>query len=216
MLTDEGSKIKTIKAEILTDEFRKWVKGGRAGKFELDLGWEQNLQVIVIYGKSGGSKKAIRMTEAIIDAARQEVDAGHYLATMLVGDLNANPEKLKTVKEMIKNDQWTDVGKHASWWGGKDEEPTCQPRPKATPTRIDAVLANKAALAWIKGFEVIAEEGIPTHRILQIRVRRAGMEERTYAKSLPSLKKLFENKLKGIIESKEETERSRTRSRRTP
>ena len=39
------------------------------------------------------------------------------------------------------------------------------------------------------------------------------MEERTYAKSLPSLKKLFENKLRSIIDSKEQTEKLTTKQK---
>ena len=129
------------------------------------------MQVFVIYGKSGGSKGANRFTEAIIDAIRQENDAWYYLATLIVGDFNFEPVKPKTVTAMIEQDQWTHVGKHVSWWRGKDAEPTCQPRPQATPTRTDAILANKVALLWIKGFDLIHDEGIPTHRVLQLRVR---------------------------------------------
>ena len=116
---------------------------------------------------------------------------------------------MKTVTEMIERGQWADVGKHVSWWGGKDAEPTCQPRPQATPTRIDAILANNVAVSWIKGFDVIHDEGIPTHRVLQLRLRKkAAMEERTYAENLPSLKKLFENKVSKHIATNEEEENS--------
>ena len=126
------------------------------------------------------------------------------MATLILGDLNINPDKLKAAEELVKHDHWTDVGKHASWWGGKDAEPTCQPRPQATPTRIDAILANKAALAWIKGFEVEQDDKIPTHKALRLKLRDcATLEPRTYAKSLPSLKKLFDIKIDGIMERKE-------------
>ena len=74
------------------------------------------------------------------------------MATLILGDLSFNPDKLKAIAEIVKHEHWTDVGKHASWWGGEDAEPTCQTRPHVTPTRVDAILANKAALSWIKRF----------------------------------------------------------------
>ena len=62
--------------------------------------------VFVIYGQSGGSKADITKTEAIIDAARQEMKKHPYMATIMIGDFNAEPDALKSIKELIEEEQW--------------------------------------------------------------------------------------------------------------
>ena len=104
---------------------------------------------------------------------------------------------------MIKEEQWTDVGKHASRWGGEDAQTTCQTNPKAKPSRIDGAVANKAALAWIESFKVTKEDDITTHGILELKLKRkAAREEKTYAIPLTSLKKLFQTKVRELVGEK--------------
>ena len=40
----------------------------------VDLGWETSLRLYVLYGKSGGTKEAIAMTEAVFEAIEEEMD----------------------------------------------------------------------------------------------------------------------------------------------
>ena len=48
---------------------------GRAEKYQVDLGWERMIQVFNIYGQSGGGKEDIAVTEAILEAVREERDS---------------------------------------------------------------------------------------------------------------------------------------------
>ena len=74
--------------------------------------------------------------------------------------------------------------------------PTCWARDNAQPSRIDAILVNPQAIRMVRAFEVERSELIPTHGIVRIRLNRAALkEERTYAKTLPSLKKMFDKKM---------------------
>ena len=93
----------------------------------------------------------------------------------------------------MEDEQWIDVGEKAHWWGGTANECTCQTRPMAKPTRIDGILASRDAIARIKHFCVEGSEMIPTHKVLKLSLTQGEpMEERTYAKILVSLTKLFE------------------------
>ena len=72
---------------------------GRVDKYLIDLGWERNMHCYVLYGKSGGSKEAIATTEAILEAIEEEVEGDPILPTIVQGDFNATPSKLKAVKK---------------------------------------------------------------------------------------------------------------------
>ena len=202
-MVDEQQGCKIIKLKIMTEEFKKAYNTGRVAMYEMDLGWESNMLVFVIYGASGGGKIARGTTEALIDAIAQEKAKRPYMATIIVGDFNAEPDSLMSIKELIAEEQWTDVGRHASRWGGEDAQPTCKTNPRAKATRIDGVVANKAALVWIEGYGVKKDDMIPTHSVVMLRLKRkAAREQRTYAKALPSLKKLFSKKTKELIGDK--------------
>ena len=154
VMIDDKQDCKIIDAKVHTEDFKKACNSGRAAIYEMDLGWESNMLVFEIYGVAGGSKAARAATEAILDAIVKEKDKHTYMPTMILGDFNAEPDSLKAIQELIVEEQWTDVGRHASRWGGEDAQMTCKTRPKAKPSRIDGVVANKAAMTWIAGFDV--------------------------------------------------------------
>ena len=87
-------------------------------KYLIDLGWEKNLRKYVLYGKAGGSKEAIATTEAIVEAIEEEINGDPILPTIIQGDFNEVPSKLKTVKRMMEEHCWIDVGEVAHWWVG--------------------------------------------------------------------------------------------------
>ena len=63
---------------------------------------------------------------------------------------------IKSLANRLLNEEgWTDVGLNGSWWGAEDAEPTCHTHGAATATRIDAIIANAEAVAWVKEFAVI-------------------------------------------------------------
>ena len=62
------------------------------------------------------------------------------------------------------------------------------------------MLANRAAIPWIRQLEIIKDEMIPTHAVVRITLgRNAAKEKRRYAKSLPSLRKLFDDKVGQLL-----------------
>ena len=76
---------------------------------------------------------------------------------------------------------------------------TCQNNSKTKPTRIDVILANPQALTLIYDFEVQKVDGFPTHSIIRIKLIRSAMrQERYFARNMPSLKKIFEDKMEAM------------------
>ena len=71
--------------------------------------------IYVPYGKSGGSRKDRDMTEAIIEAIKDEINSEVHKLTLILGDFNAEPGSLRAVKDLTDNEHWTDVGANASW-----------------------------------------------------------------------------------------------------
>ena len=179
----------------------------------MDLGRSRNLTCYIIYGKSGGSKEAKRTTAAIIEAITEEMKTDHYLPTIIMGDFRCEPGELAPAEDLIENDVWIDVGAKASWWGGTENETTCQTRPQAKPSRIDGVLANSEAVPLIKSYEVIKDEMISTHSVVRLKLHRAEeKEERSFLKTLPSLERLYEEKVKertNDLQGKEKTEKEK-------
>ena len=53
----DGSNVVIVQAERKTGAFQIAWNAGRAEKYEIDLGWEANVTIYVIYGKSEGSTK---------------------------------------------------------------------------------------------------------------------------------------------------------------
>ena len=66
--------------------------------------------------------------EPIIDAAVEENKHEHHLPTFFMGDFNGATNTYGIIKELIDEDQWVDFGAKASWWGGIDNQCTCQGR----------------------------------------------------------------------------------------
>ena len=54
-----------------------------------------------IYGQSGGSKEDKAVTEAILTAIRADIDQEQHLPTLIMGDVNANPEKMHNINELV-------------------------------------------------------------------------------------------------------------------
>ena len=81
---------------------------------------------------------------------RGEKDEEQHLPTLIVGDVNANPEKLQNIRDLIEEEGWIDVGLHADWWGSIPAETTCEANSKAKQSRIDVILASPEAALYIK------------------------------------------------------------------
>ena len=129
------------------------------------------------------------------------------LPTLIMGDYNAVPNTLRAVKELIEDELWEDVGAKADWWGGTPDQPTCKQRAAAKETRIDCIIANMWAMPMITGFSITKDEQIPTHSIVEVTLSdKEEAKERDYVRSLPSLKKLFDQEIIKRTEGKEKKE----------
>ena len=66
------NSIKLIPTKIHTESFNETYLGGRAAKYQIDMGWGRNLQIFVVYGMTGDSGESKLATNAIIDTIREE------------------------------------------------------------------------------------------------------------------------------------------------
>ena len=112
-----NDKANVIKEKIRTKRLQHAWGTGRVEKYLTDLGWERTLRQYVIYWKSGGSKDAIATTEAIREAIEEEVNGRPIVPTIVQWDFNEVPSTLETVKGMMEEHCWIDVGAVANWWG---------------------------------------------------------------------------------------------------
>ena len=106
MAVNDESDCKVIHAKMYTEEFIK--------TYIVDLGWESNIMIFDIYGKSGGNKADKVITETIIGSITEEMSKHAYTPTLIGGDFNVEPDTLKTIDGLIKEESWTDIRKHAS------------------------------------------------------------------------------------------------------
>ena len=112
------------------------------------------------------------------------------LPTIIQGDFNEVPSTLKTVKKLMEEHCWIDVGEVAHWWEGEPNVPTCHAKARANPSRIDGIVCNLEVATMTHSFKVEKDEMIPTHSIITITVSRNAMaQKRSFARNLPSLER---------------------------
>ena len=100
-----------IRGDRKSDDFEKAYQLGRVDKYIIDNGGlKDNIIVFVIYGKSGGSKHARGITEAIIAAIRKEIGPHSNQPVLIMGDFNAEPNSFNQSRELIDEEAWIDVG----------------------------------------------------------------------------------------------------------
>ena len=91
-------------------------EAGSVGKYTMSMGWERGYMVSPTYGKSGGTRTDIAMTNAILQSIQREMGGDPYGPKIILGDFNHTPNLLATVKDLMKEQQWIDVGSVADWW----------------------------------------------------------------------------------------------------
>ena len=114
-IATQGDHVQTIQTTIHTEELREAFESGRITKHIVDLGWEEHIIKYCMYGVSGGTPEARKITDLVVTAARLEMQLDPLGPKLLVGDVNAIPETILAIKEMITEDHWTDVGSKADW-----------------------------------------------------------------------------------------------------
>ena len=75
-IATRGDHIQTIQTTIHTDDFREAYECGRLSKHIVDLGWEEHVMVYCIYGVSGGTPEARKITDHLVATANSEMQRG--------------------------------------------------------------------------------------------------------------------------------------------
>ena len=176
-------KVEIFVPKHLTEEFEEATQTGRVERYMMDTGWEQMMQVFNLYGKAGGRKEDIAVTEALLEVIEGEMNAEQErskqcIPTIICGDFNADKLKLQGITKLNEEEGWIDVGLHADWWGGTPGVPTCEARPGLQETRIDGILANPQAASLIQKAWVEKNPFIPTHAAVSIVVSRNAIEKK--------------------------------------
>ena len=68
-------------------------------------------------GKSGCTRTDIAMTNAILLSIQREIEGDPYGPNIILGDFYCAPNQLATVKDMMREQQWVDVGSVGDWRG---------------------------------------------------------------------------------------------------
>ena len=58
-------------------------------------------------------------TDHLFDIIRDEIDARPTMPTLIMGDYNATARNIPSVRHMLDELAWTDLGTVAHRWGGK-------------------------------------------------------------------------------------------------
>ena len=88
--------ITCLRAEFRSEAFKRVYELGRADKYLVDLGWQQNIMVFVVYCYAGGSTGAKESTDQIADAIKEEIGEDCAMPVMIQGDLNRTLNEIPT------------------------------------------------------------------------------------------------------------------------
>ena len=122
-----------VESPIRTANFQKAFDEGRVCKCVLDIGWDANFSVYIIYCKSGGTKLAKDYNEWLVDCCRGEIAGDEGSPNIIMADFNATPSNIGSIKEMIEDELWEDVGHVANWRGGYQTNPRVKPEQELMP-----------------------------------------------------------------------------------
>ena len=89
-----------------------------------------------MYLEAGNTAQTKAHNEAITEAVRAEMNGEEGVPTAIMGDFNCVPNEMDSIKDMIENESWIDVGHCADWWGCQPNVSTCHQRAAAKETRI--------------------------------------------------------------------------------
>ena len=157
----------------ITEAFRQAVETGRVMHYAIALGKGSKLAgFYVIYGWSGGHQALVKAskTNLLLDAILQEIEAQPPGPTAIVGDLNAEPQDIGILHNLLLNKGWTDVGAQAHCWGEEDNTFTCLTAGALRGTRRDYIFVNPQLLPAIRHFRVVPDDDHPVHSTLQVQI----------------------------------------------
>lgn len=197
-----------IHPERIKDEELAEARGkGMVERYNVDVGWEAAFTVYNIYGESGGFAANVATTEACLHAIRRDMEMGARQPSIVFGDFNATPHKMGPTKSWINDEQWTDLGNRADWWGGVPNRWTCHSRSQAKKSRIDGVIVDAITIASVHDFKFEKKQFFPTHCVLSFELSRNPFrEKRTFLQKLGSIKEAIELKWEEITKDMEKKE----------
>ena len=163
---------------IKDDDLLEAREKGMVERYNVDVGWEVAFTVYNFYGESGGSTANVATTEACLLAIRRDMRMGAKQPSMVLGDFNATPHKLGPIRSWINDEQWTDLGHRADWWGGTPNRWTCHSRSTAKKSRIDGIIVDAVTIASVHDFKVSKKQQIPTHCVLGLELTRNPFREK--------------------------------------
>ena len=156
------------------------------------------LRIVNFYGVTCGhnSEEAVMQTDHLIGVIRDELEEHPNIPTLIVGDLNAEPEDVPIVQEMLQEEGWTDCAGQAGIWGRTGGQGTCTAPNSKRTTRRDYIFACPVALPMIAGCEVHKTDEFAVHQPLRIYMQMGTKQVRKqrYRKTA-SAKEKFEERL---------------------
>ena len=148
-------------------------QSGRVMLFSCNVGISVECYFLVIYGWTGGaeSKHAAARTDQLVQAGLKQIELCPQAPTFILGDLNAEPDQVASIHQLLTDRHWVDVGAVASTWGGSDLEHTCIAPTAKQATRRDFVFCSPQAFPLIQGFKVDHSTSMPVHAMLVVTLR---------------------------------------------
>ena len=147
----------------VSPEFREAELNGRAIHFGAGTAGGDVISVFVVYGFSGGAGNNARAspTDALISAILKEWECSPIGPCAILGDINCDPEHLKTLRNMLGKECWTDVGAVADRWNQLAQEHTCTVAGATIATRRDYIFTNSYLTPRIRNFRVVHDNRLP-------------------------------------------------------
>ena len=156
-------------------------------------------------------EEAAQRTDDLAQIVQDETCQHPGVMALMAADVNADTEHIPTLDQLVREDQWTDVGAVASRWGGRDCQPTCKACLVANESRIDLIFVNNPLLPAVRGFQVDICDEFSAHQPLQLRLDAGALQstvDRHYKTSSASAqfeKRMLEERAKNPEQSTEET-----------
>ena len=192
-------KTPVVAIKPTTDAMKVNWADGRACQYWVDIGHGPHLLLTVIYGVPNSNTVADNrhITEAMIAGFFEEAERFPEHPHIIIGDLNADPHRIKPLRDKLHSGECSDLGRIADRWDRQPLEPTCNQAGAKKATRIDLAFTNGLALPLIQDFKVQHADEYPTHQVLQLRINAGGLYQGGWKADIkPCLADLFEQKVK--------------------
>jgi hypothetical protein len=165
--------ILNIQVTPITDAYRDLIGGGRALINAVSIRRDCTGLFANTYGHTGGhaSTSAAAASNALYTIVALELAAQGSGPMAIIGDVNADLEDIPALYRLVTEEGWIDVGGRADIWGGIAAEFTCVAPGAARPTRRDFVIVNEALWLQLDHFQVVHQDAMPVHSLLQFRFK---------------------------------------------